>query len=494
MTVSKFKIIAAALGALLALVAEAQTLSPIMKEYGARISPDSMQAHLRVLTADSLEGRETGREGQRRAARYIGEKLAGWGLQPLGREGGYQDHALSPRATQGRNLEANGASFCFYRDYYYYAGADDTTLELKQLAYLNGLGQETYGSEWTGTHILLEAVALGKKTSAEDFDRRLRVLLGQRPAVVLLVVHPFTEARERLVHAGEATRKLVRDFPATRIVWISTEVATALFPRGFEHIFRELRSDHPAGRVQERRDILPEVKLHWRSDTRALIGQNIPYLLPGTDPKGRCIVISAHYDHLGVRDSAIYYGADDNGSGTAALLELARVFALAAREGHRPKYGILFLPVSGEEKGLLGSKFYVENPLVPLRRTLADLNIDMIGRTDFRHDSTGQREYIYVIGEEKLNTRLHKLNRAVSEQYTRLALDYTYNDRADKNRYYARSDHYNFVKKGIPALFFFSGNHADYHKPSDTIDKLDLGLMGIRCRQVLGVGWGVIYK
>ncbi len=471
--------------------ARAQVLSPVAIAYGNRLSTDSMYRHLQVLTSDSLEGRETGREGQRRAARYLAENFQRWGLVPLGSEQGFQDHALSPKATQGRNLEANGASFCYYRDYYYYPGASDTTLELERLVYLNGLGEDEYGNDLSGANILLEATTLGRKADIAMFDQRLQSLLGKRPAVLLLIVHPFAEARERLVHAGTATRKLVRDFPATRICWISTEAAAALFPRGVEHVFRELRAEHPAHRAPERRDLLPDARLHWRDDTRALIGQNVPYLLPGIDRKGRCIVISAHYDHLGVRDSAIYRGADDNGTGTAALLELARVFALAAREGHRPKYGILFLPVSGEEKGLLGSKFYVENPLIPLKKTLADLNIDMIGRSDAWHDSTGQRRYVYVIGDEKLNTKLHKLNRAISEQYTHLQLDYRFNDRKDKNRYYARSDHYNFVKKGIPATFYFSGNHADYHKPTDTIEKIDLELMGERVRQVWGCGWGM---
>ena len=165
----------------------------------------------------------------------------------------------------------------------------------------------------------------------------------------------------------------------------------------------------------------------------------------------------------------IYNGADDNGSGTVAIMEIAEAFMLAKKEGKGPRRSILIMPVSAEEKGLLGSKYYAENPIYPLENTIANLNVDMIGRIDDYHDNPN---YIYLIGSDRLSTELHDISEAVNDKYINLELDYKYNDEDDPNRYYYRSDHYNFAKNNIPVIFYFNGVHADYHKPSDTVDKI----------------------
>jgi Zn-dependent M28 family amino/carboxypeptidase len=201
------------------------------------------------------------------------------------------------------------------------------------------------------------------------------------------------------------------------------------------------------------------------------------------------LVITAHYDHLGKKDTLIYHGADDDGSGTSAVIELAKVFNKAKHDGHGPRRSILFMTVSGEEKGLLGSSYYVEHPLFPLSQTVADLNIDMIGRTDPKHDSLGIRNYIYIIGSDKLSTQLHRINENANMTYTKLDLDYTYNSPGDKHRFYYRSDHYNFAKNNIPVIFYFNGTHADYHRPTDTIDKIDFDLLAKRAQLVFFTAW-----
>src|SRR6185436_18353211 len=198
--------------------------------------------------------------------------------------------------------------------------------------------------------------------------------------------------------------------------------------------------------------------------------------------KDEVVVITAHYDHLGKRDSAMYRGADDNGSGTSAVMEMAKVFVKAKQEGHGPRRSILFMTVSGEEKGLLGSSYYIKHPLIPLQQTVADINTDMIGRTDVRHDTLGVRDYVYIIGADKLSTDLHRINEKANASVTQLELDYTYNKPGDPNRYYYRSDHYNFAKNKIPIIFYFNGTHADYHQPGDTIDKIDFDLLTRRAR------------
>lgn len=215
--------------------------------------------------------------------------------------------------------------------------------------------------------------------------------------------------------------------------------------------------------------------------------ENIWAFIKGSEKPDEILVISAHYDHVGMKNGEIYNGADDDGSGTVALLEIAQAFKEAEKKGHGPKRSILFLHVTGEEHGLHGSRFYSENPLFPLENTIADINIDMIGRRDTLHPNTNN--YIYVIGSDRLSSELHTINEEVNNKYTQLELDYKYNDRNDPERIYYRSDHYNFAKKGIPSIFFFNGVHADYHLPSDTPDKIEYDALAKRAQLAFGLAW-----
>ncbi len=199
-------------------------------------------------------------------------------------------------------------------------------------------------------------------------------------------------------------------------------------------------------------------------------GENVLGYIEGTDLKEQLIIITAHYDHLGKHDSLIYNGADDDGSGTVAAMEIAEAFKIAKNEGFGPRRSVLIMAVSGEEKGLLGSKYYTDNPIYPLKNTVANLNIDMIGRLDDWHDTAN---YVYLIGSDRLSTDLHNISEEVNKKYIGLNLDYRFNEEDEPNRYYYRSDHYNFAKNNIPVIFYFNGVHEDYHKPTDTIEKID---------------------
>ena len=218
--------------------------------------------------------------------------------------------------------------------------------------------------------------------------------------------------------------------------------------------------------------------------------ENVVAFIKGTEKPDEIVVISAHLDHEGIKDGEIYNGADDDGSGTVAMLEIAQAFQMAAKAGKGPKRSILFLHVTGEEKGLLGSKYYTDvDPLFPLVNTVCDLNIDMVGRIDDRHKANPN--YVYLIGSDKLSTALHNLSEAVNKKYLNINLDYKYNDKNDPNRFYYRSDHYNFAKNNVPIIFYFNGTHADYHKPSDTPDKINYQLLENRTRLVFHTAWEV---
>lgn len=215
--------------------------------------------------------------------------------------------------------------------------------------------------------------------------------------------------------------------------------------------------------------------------------ENIWAYIEGTEKPDEVLVISAHYDHVGMKNGEVYNGADDDGSGTVALLEIAEAFMHAKKDGYGPKRSILFLHVTGEEHGLHGSRYYSENPLFPIANTIADLNIDMIGRRDNEHKDNGN--YVYIIGSDRLSTDLHNINEEANKKFTNLELDYTFNDRKDPNQFYFRSDHYNFAKKGIPIIFYFSGVHDDYHMPGDDPEKIEYDLLAKRAKLAFVTAW-----
>ncbi len=218
--------------------------------------------------------------------------------------------------------------------------------------------------------------------------------------------------------------------------------------------------------------------------------ENVLAFIEGSEKPEEILVISSHYDHVGIDDEGnIYNGADDDGSGTVAILEIADAFMQAKKDGYHPKRSILFLNVTGEEKGLVGSKWYTDNPTFPLAQTVANLNIDMIGRIGEGMESSG--DYVYLIGSDKLSTQLHELSEEVNSKHLNLKLDYTFNDENDPNRFYYRSDHYNFAKNNIPVIFYFNGVHADYHKMTDTPDKIEYDMLEKRAKLVFLTAWEI---
>lgn len=226
-------------------------------------------------------------------------------------------------------------------------------------------------------------------------------------------------------------------------------------------------------------------KSYFPDDIKAT--ENVVAYIEGIEKPEEVLVISAHYDHLGIEDDQIYYGADDDGSGTVALMEMAQAFKMAAKDGFGPKRSILFLHLTAEEIGLQGSRFYTENPIFQLSKTIANLNIDMIGRVDATHENNSN--YLYLIGTDRLSKELHLLSEKVNETFFNLDIDYRFNDEDDKNRYYYRSDHYNFALHNIPVIFYFNGEHEDYHQPTDTPDKINYPLLEKRTQLIFATAW-----
>lgn len=225
-------------------------------------------------------------------------------------------------------------------------------------------------------------------------------------------------------------------------------------------------------------------------ERQMLLTSNIIGIIPGTDLKDEYLLITAHYDHLGKKNTVIYFGADDNGSGTTAVIELAKAFMKAKEAGQGPRRTIIFMTLTGEEEGLWGSQFYTRYPIFPLKKTTADLNIDMIGRTDENRSSADSAKYIYIIGDERLSSELRPISEQQNRSYVNLQLDYKFNAPDAPARLFYRSDHYNFALRGIPVVFYTDGmTDGDYHTPADTPLKIDYPLMELRVKLIFFTAW-----
>lgn len=276
-------------------------------------------------------------------------------------------------------------------------------------------------------------------------------------------LYPFASAKFEGRRSGSKGQKLAADF--LKNYYIKEGIAS---PYGGDDYFQEIPSDY------------------FGNEYNA--SENVIAFIEGSEIPEEVIVISAHYDHEGIaKNGEIYYGADDDGSGTVALLEMAQAFQQAKRDGVGPKRSILLLHTTAEEIGLQGSRYYTEHPVIPLENTVANLNIDMIGRIDKRHKDNDN--YIYLIGSDRLSSELHYISEAVNQTLFNLELDYKYNDKDDNNRYYYRSDHYNFAQHNIPVIFYFNGEHEDYHKVTDTPDKINYPLLEKRTKLIFATVW-----
>ncbi|MDA7764351.1 M28 family metallopeptidase [Flavobacteriaceae bacterium] len=249
---------------------------------------------------------------------------------------------------------------------------------------------------------------------------------------------------------------------------------------------RQFYSSHAINAAQGTEDYFQPMELNIKG--KMVKTENVAAIIEGSEFPDEYIVISSHLDHVGIQNGMIHNGADDDGSGSVSLLEIAEAFQEAAAAGQGPKRSILFLHVTGEEKGLLGSAYYANNPLYPLANTMVNLNVDMIGRLDPKRQDKDPN-YIYLIGADKISQELHDISEATNKRYTQIKLDYTFNDDKDPNRFYYRSDHYNFAKKNIPVIFYFNGTHEDYHAPGDTPDKINYEMLAKRSQLIFHTAW-----
>lgn len=471
-------------------------------EFASQISSDSIRSYLTILSSDSLEGRETGQPGQKKAALYIENKYRSWGIPTH-----LQKHPLSVRANSGLNLVINGHYLIYYQDFYYAPSKVDTFLTSENIFVAGfGISQPTY-SDYSTKEIFQKNILVSwgqphwkkkfkkekfRPAQAETLKEFISSLIIRSPHSIFISVDSIPS----IISQIESDEMLMKEIKASSIpiIFLNRNSSENLFPNESKLLYSEYlrkieKKTKPKSFLKK-----SDIYLKLIKNTSQLVGENVIAFLQGKDSSQECLIISSHYDHLGKIDSLIYPGADDDGSGTSAILEMARNFSKAKSEGHPSKRSIIFLNFSGEEKGLYGSKFYVKHPDVPLANCVADLNIDMVGRIDPKHDSLNVRDYIYVIGAGRMSKDLEAINDEMNDRYTKLELDNTYELLGDPNRFYERSDHYNFAKNGVPVIFYFNGTHTDYHKPTDTIDKIDFLLIKKRAELVFLTAWELVNR
>ena len=286
-------------------------------------------------------------------------------------------------------------------------------------------------------------------------------------------------------NTGEAGQKMAVEF--LKNFYIANEISQA---DNTENYFQKFIVDFSGRQVANPSDIDSLENSTNSKNINWVNTENVAAIIEGSTYPNEYIVLTAHLDHVGIEGGEIYNGADDDGSGSMALLEIAQAFKLAELDGNRPKRSIVILHVSAEEKGLLGSKYYTDNPLYPLDETITNLNVDMIGRTDPTRNSNND-EYIYLIGTDRLSTMLHETSEEVNDRTVNLELDYRFNAWDDPNRFYERSDHWHFAKNNIPVIFYFSGTHEDYHQPTDTAEKIRYDLLTKRTRLIFHTAWEI---
>lgn len=483
----------------------------VAEKYANTILAEDLSRHLHVIASDEYEGRETGQKGQKMAAAYLAGKLKESGVAPV--NGSYfQEFPLRVQYPEGVEFSIMGKEYRFMKDYFFMRGFDDTTISTTGIVFAGyGIDDEKYTDYpaqnppnvqgkvvmfLSGEPTTKNGISLltGKKKASEwTTNWRLKLETAKaRGAVAALIISPdIYKSIATMRHFIEKpSMKLDSEEKSSRAALpnftVSREMADAVFSSQkttTEKLARKIRKKKKTKTVSSSTQL--SVRMNRKADR--LTSENVVGFIEGSDLKDEIIVLSAHYDHLGKSDTVVYNGADDDGSGTVALLELAEAFSAAKQDGHGPRRSILILPFAGEEKGLLGSEFYTENPLFPLEKTVADLNIDMIGRIDEKHN--GNPDYIYLIGSDKLSTELHKISENANAVYTKLEIDYTFNDPDDQNRFYYRSDHYNFAKNKIPVIFYFNGVHEDYHKPTDEVEKINFAKMEKITRLVFYTAW-----
>lgn len=494
-------------------------------KFSQSISKDNAYKHLSVLASDEYEGRETGKKGAWMAADYIRTQFKNLGLTAPVNGSYFQPVGLATHTLSQSVLTINGTPMEPMKDFIIQPNSVNLkgfTFNASEVLFAGyGLNKGDY-NDFAGQQISGKVVMFfgngdptQKGAAPADTDRtaarkafaerqaKISYLLDNGAAGIILVepmVDNLTPEMKARMNSGQmvllnaANVERMQSQKSQKVVVVGHATANLILKASGSTV-EALQQQITASGKPASKMVKVDVSASAMKQENKVRAENVLGFLEGSDPKlkSEVLVVSAHYDHEGLTttgEDKVFNGADDDGSGTTGVIMMAEAFAKAKKAGKGPKRSILFMTVVGEEKGLLGSDWYSENPVFPLKNTIADLNIDMIGRTGTEYkteaDSTN---YIYVVGSDKLSTELRQISEATNKTYTKLHLDYKFDDPNDTERIYYRSDHYNFAKHGIPIIFYFNGVHEDYHQPSDEVGKINFPLLAKRAQLAYYTAW-----
>ncbi len=497
---------------LVALGGRAQTYSIDANalKYANTITGEDLKKHLTVLASDEYEGRETCKKGQELASQYIMKHYEGLQLKPfLTNDRFRQTLPIIIQNPKALTVKVGDKPLEHIEEYLCPSGMLDGHVKQPDVVFAGyGIDDERY-SDYKNLDakgkilVVLDNEPVGKKgvsmisgeadpsdwTNNPDLKRKRAKKAG---ALGLIVIR-----KDMLVKVDKWKKRLKRprmfiDYGKDNAyhflsVHLSNDAAVEAFGAhiDFKKVSKTIKKTGQS--VSQKIPVSFEVKAE--GNIKSCESANMIASIEGTTHKNEYLFITSHYDHIGVINGEINNGADDDGSGTVGVMEIAEAFKKAADAGFKPKRTIVFLNFAGEEKGLLGSRYFMSDPPVATETMVADLNIDMIGRLD--KDHANNPNYVYLIGSDRISTELHNLSENVNKAFDRLELNYKYNDEKDPNRYYYRSDHFNFASKGVPVIFYFNGVHADYHKPTDTVEKIHFEKMEKITRLVFLTAWEI---
>ena len=414
-------------------------------DYSETINSGDLRTHEMVLTSDSLEGRETGTTGNLKAAQYIAAQFEKLGLPKVGQENSYFQRMVYTNdgwnnIGMGVNDQTYRHLFNFYALPYLNSKVEGGKIEAAEVIFLGyGIDDERYSdykkADVVGKVILInmgepvskDSISLISKSKIPSewasTQKKLETAFQKGVKAVIFIDAKLADniqTNRRFFSRNITGDVVLPDGKMANNVFISPDMAKEIIGKNTEG-FTKARAKCAAGKP---RSVALPCRLTINMDKffKQLIGQNVLGYIEGSDPvlKNELVIVSAHYDHLGQRGDQIYHGADDNGSGTSSVLEIAQALTEAKKQGHGPRRSILCLLMTGEEKGLLGSKYYVTFPVFPLEKTVADVNIDMVGRVDEKYEKLGNPNYIYVIGADKLSQDLHDVNEKMNKTYAKL--------------------------------------------------------------------------
>ena len=466
----------------------------LASQYAQLITAADLKDNLSIIASDAMEGRYTGSRGQKMTAAFIDNYFETLGLTGPVNGSHYMPVELSSTKPGDVYMKAGTNRYNNFSEIVYFGQSDsggEISMEVVfagkandgDLAYLDVKGKAVV--------ILVDGLSFNlfgalRKTAAQAREKGARMILAVangKPEEF----KPFSDQLKGFLSGGALTLGKPEATANKGMFLVEQAVISKIFNSPFEKLVKAANDEAAKKQLVK---IKPSRVVYQVSvETKTVKSENMLGYLEGTDKKDELIVVSAHFDHIGLHEGEdkVNNGADDDGSGTVSVLQLAKAFMQAKKEGHGPRRSILFMTVTGEEEGLFGSEYYVTHPVFPLANTVADLNIDMVGRRDSEHN--GKPDYVYVIGSDKLSSELHEINERNNKEYTKLDFDYTYNDVNHPTNLYQRSDHWNFAKNNVPIVFYFDGIHEDYHKPSDEVSKIDFDLLTKRAKIVFYTAW-----